>query len=520
MSKKTPPTKKRFLNPLQISKVLKYAIFPFLILFFMYLSIGYEKRVFSINFVDEEDNMAIGKYILNGEKLFTDIYTNHQPIPYIMSAAIQEVAQPNSIPALVKRHREFILLWSFVWAVILIIRFGPKILIFIVPYELSKYYFLGHLYLAEPLVVYPCIYLAALLFQPESRLSSKEYVFVGLISSFIALSLLPMIPFTIFAILLLLWLSRPSIKQVLFFLSGIIIICAITGYFSSVQYYFRDTIYANLKYYIPTGGESIGVAGLSSFVDPLRYVFFPDYSSEPVNIIKICSFILIINIIALSLIKKKKYYLVFLVLLGVINLRSFEVMSNSFHLLPWYGILIFSSIFTSIELIKLTKKNNLKLVYFVFIITIISTTLYYTNGFYLKNVNTAGDEYINFSVPFDYGEAVRIMKNPGDKMFAVYNGSLIYWASGIDHAVPAVFYYPWMQDVPYIRKSVDEMFANNPPEFFIYQYKVEPNIEKNIIKYVKIKKDNQATYLYVLKEKYESLSKKQYEGLNYYRYTF
>jgi len=500
--------------------MIKKLVFLFLLLLFVYLFKGYENKIFSFNFVDEEDNMAIGKYLANGEKLFSDIYTNHQPMTYIMSAAVQKLTQPNSIPMLVKRHREFVFAWSLIWAIFLIYRFGPFMLFSIVPYELSKHYFIGNLFLAESFAVYPCIYLVALLYKERKKLSKKEYLFIGMNSFFLLFSLLPVIPFVCVIILLLVVKKHPVRTHVFSLFLGFLAIFVVVAYFSSMANYFRDSIYANYKYYIPTGGGSIGQTNYFSLFAPFGYLFSPLTNSIHINLIKIYSFILIFNIFVLTVAKKKYFFAVIFLLLGLANFRSFGIESMSFHLLPWYGLLIFSAVYTSVKLMKTMKNLVLKIVSLIFIVLVMGVNLFYTKEYFLNKANKDADAYINFSTPFDYGEAVRIMRNDNDRMFATYDGSLIYWHSGIDHAVPAVFYYPWMQDVPFIRKSVDNLFAESPPEFFIYQYTGRVELDQYLQRYKNVYKDNKPTYLYVLDKKYNLLTKEQYDGLNYYRFSF
>src|SRR3989338_10370801 len=158
-----------------LKKFLRFAIFPFILLLFVYLFMGYENKIFSFNFVDEEDNMAIGQFLLRGEKLYSDIYTNHLPVTYIMSSVVQKFTQPNSLPMLVKRHRESVLVWSFIWTIFLILRFGPLWILSIIPYELTKHLLIGNIFLAESFAVFPSIYLTSLALQKSRIISTKEY---------------------------------------------------------------------------------------------------------------------------------------------------------------------------------------------------------------------------------------------------------------------------------------------------------------------------------------------------------
>src|SRR3989344_1765887 len=85
----------------------------------IFLGYFYENKVFYIHFVDEEDNLVLGKYLTRGEKLYSDLFSHHQPLAYIISAGIQKTTDPNSIALLIKRHREFLIVWSAIWLLLL-----------------------------------------------------------------------------------------------------------------------------------------------------------------------------------------------------------------------------------------------------------------------------------------------------------------------------------------------------------------------------------------------------------------
>lgn len=130
------------------NKSLLIKVFSLLLLglVFLFLLRGYEDKIYSISFVDEEDNIAIGKYLLKGEKLYSEIYTNHQPTAYILSSLVQFVSRPPNILMVIKRHREFVIFWSFAWSAYLLWTFGFYTLFFIIPYELTKFLLFGNLF--------------------------------------------------------------------------------------------------------------------------------------------------------------------------------------------------------------------------------------------------------------------------------------------------------------------------------------------------------------------------------------
>jgi len=76
----------------------------FILMILYSLFVIYNRVIFSFQFTDEGDNISIGKYILEGKTLYKDIFSQHQPLTYYISAIIQKIAQPQNILMVIKRH--------------------------------------------------------------------------------------------------------------------------------------------------------------------------------------------------------------------------------------------------------------------------------------------------------------------------------------------------------------------------------------------------------------------------------
>src|SRR3989344_4430053 len=122
---------------------LKFFYFILIIIFFLTLIKPTESHIFNIALRDEEDNFTTGKWILEGKKIYQDFFLQHQPLPTLMSAIVQKTTNPNSIFLLVKRHREFIFLYSFLFGALLTLRFGYLGLLITIAAELLKTALLG-----------------------------------------------------------------------------------------------------------------------------------------------------------------------------------------------------------------------------------------------------------------------------------------------------------------------------------------------------------------------------------------
>ena len=146
-------------------KILNIRVIIFAVTVIFLLAAGYFYRgvVMSFPFVDEQYNFAIGKYLRNGEILYDDVITNHQPIAHIFSALVQEIKQPNTTFSLLNVHRTVIIIWSSIWAIFFVFFFGMSGFLFVIIYELTKSYMFGTLFLAEAIVVYPFTFSAGVI---------------------------------------------------------------------------------------------------------------------------------------------------------------------------------------------------------------------------------------------------------------------------------------------------------------------------------------------------------------------
>lgn len=96
------------LSKLEILKKNKSKSFLVIVTVLFLLVTGYFYRGLSLSFpfIDEQYNFAIGKYLTNGEILYDDIITNHQPVTHIFSALVQETRKPNTTFSLYENTKD------------------------------------------------------------------------------------------------------------------------------------------------------------------------------------------------------------------------------------------------------------------------------------------------------------------------------------------------------------------------------------------------------------------------------
>lgn len=472
-------------------------------------------------FVDEEYNFAIGKYLLRNEVLYDDIITNHQPITHILSYAVQKFTNPNSTFLLVVRHREFIIVWSILWSLVLIQTFGLGALIFVIIYELTKSYLFGNLFLAESLVIYPILFLIGIVINEKKKLNHLSLIFCGICIALSAFLLGPIWPVLGFLTILLLYTQKDHFTKslVLLFLGMLTIILPICFY-ASVNGYFEYYLFYNLIYTVPNyQNEPWAQTLLKSFCTPVLS-FLQTNTTPALTIIRTFSLLMIINMIFLISKRKSKLIFTIILLLGLANIR-FVPPGNQhyrgFHLLPWYSILIF---ITSIISIKYLRQYYYRILCTILIITAVALSLEYSGPVLFDKKDMQKDYLINYSTHTDRGEIIRILSNPKDTLFVSPDAWIVYWQSNTNHLPKLFGYYPWMSGIPKLHSATLYTFTKIPPTFIYCDNCIGLDLEIFLSNYIEIKKSGERTRLYVLNKKVQTLTKFQIDRLEYYGVKF
>src|SRR5581483_4203479 len=174
-----------------------FLIFSLFSLFFCFI---YYRLATSFSFVDEFNNIVAGYFMLQGSKLYTDVFFNHQMLMPYISYAIQKVTHPNSLYQLIIIHRIVIIITSILSGLLLCFRFRLAGLAFFILYESIKYYLFGFLFLAESMIVYPLVYLfgiSLLKLDKNQKIFVFDYILAGIFTWFVIFSREPYIPLAI-----------------------------------------------------------------------------------------------------------------------------------------------------------------------------------------------------------------------------------------------------------------------------------------------------------------------------------
>ncbi len=496
------------------------------LLFFLAIILFYERNIFAIQFIDEDDNFTVGNFLLQGEKLYSNVFSQHQPLTYIISLGIEKVTHPSSIHSLVRRHREAIILFSILWDILLFLRFKYRVLPFIVTYELTKILMFGNLFLAETFAVYPTVYLTLIVLERQRKLQTIENCFLGFLVGFVFFMLAPLWPLLLLITALLIYNQRKKILEfILPFVIGLLPVIIPVLLFSSLGGYIHDAIFINLKYYVPVTNTGV-ISYLQGMFSPIL-AFLP--SAPQTHIIWVIRFFLVCLFIATYyLIKKKKYLEILLIylFLWLTNLRYVPAggeIYSGFHLLPWFGLLLTFTGYFCIPLLPEAKKrariiiSSVLLVWLGVLIFAIFPTL-------TSKRNISLDLYINYSRQTDIGQIIKMLKNDNDTLFIKPAQSLIYWQAGIKHASALTYDYAWVDRVPELSKAIDDMFRRSPPTFVycecLWQNYVPYALGNYADRYQELDRDNKGSRLFVLNTKVSEITPKQKEELNFYHYSF
>ncbi len=486
-----------------------------------------QRNVFNFPLRDEEDNLITGTWVLQGKKLYSDIFFQRQPMATVLSGAIQQFTKPNTSYLLIKRHREFILFYSFIWVVILTLRFGIKGFSVGIILELIKFSLLGNLYHAEALVVYPSIYIVGVVYDlyKTKKASAFDVGTIPPAAFFILFSRETLAPFIvlIFAITFL-KLKKSRIKLLLSSLIiSLIFFLFLFAPFVSYIDFFKNTLVVNVLDFLPSEATYSWQYGLiSTFFLPFKILFEPN---EGFYIIaKLFSLLYIISLLAFIKLKKTVYLLLGFFLLSTLNFRpaDFGTFSEGRRFLPWFSVLVWIVILNMQILIINTKKILTKvaisLSLFIFFMVLI---LPYGIKEFSLHPDTFSMWYINYSPYFDYGETIRLLSEKDNTMLAMPQEPLIYWQSQLFSSSPYFFTLGYMYQRPRVFKSVKEKLETSPPDFLYIEGSedLKNSIGHILGQYAVVSKNDKPSKLLINKNKLLKISQEKWEKVERYGFN-
>lgn len=486
----------------------------------------YNTFIYTFGFTDEGDNISIGNYVLMGKGLYKDIFSQHQPLTYYFSAALQGISQPDNLLLVVRRHRQAIMIFSYLWIIFITFRFSKLFLPFAVILELTKYYFIGHLFLAESLVIYPLIYLFLTTWQLAhgKKLYRKEAVLIPFCIFFIAFNLLPLWPLLAVLFVLLLFYNRKNRYILLLLTIPLIVLTGLLFIFVPLTYYIDATIYANIFYYIPSSNEIAFQVETSPLQMFLSAAFFPFLTfilqSNPLILIYrlLAVFWIISAVLYVRITKKWWIVLAILFMLYLSNQRPMigsNIYYHAFHALPHFSLFIASIVGFLVVIVKQGPYRFKQLIFIPLILIFVFLGMY-RGMYYFEKHSEADTAFINFSELFTYGQAIKLLSNPTDTLAVLPYEELLYWYPKLNPPTRFLFYLAWVNGVPSYHKEIQEGLTRNPPAFVFNRGSIlEPNLVTS--DYISVPKDaTSSSNLFIRKDKFSSITEDQWKRVETY----
>lgn len=506
----------------------KIAALLIFLAFYILLYKIYSPRVNAFGCFDDCFNFVAGYFLLRGKSLYSEIFFNHQALMAYFSYFIQLASQPINIYDLVLRHRQFVFLFGFFFNLLIFWRFRLAGLGFVLFYELPKFYLFGDRFLAEGLIVYPLVYMTALVWYrfQKRKVYYFEYILAAFFTWFVIFMRAPYIPLAFLLYFLILWgksFEKKKIVSLVIFIALLLVAMA----FLPLKEYLFNIVTVNLKTVLRSESKNSGLFGLGA----LKAFFYPIYLFFDGEWNFFRFFILGLNAVFLALFlqilffdKQKKWAGVIILLLGLANLRVVEpgkTFYAAFHLLPWYALFILI-LFLMLAYVHQDKKKvgwglsfGLFLMFAYFILAPTS---------YIHDQVDPHEEFItNFWNDLQVGEVVRNLSDSTDTLFLDGFDDLIYWQAGLVSPYQYSWYTSVMPRLPKYNQARLEMFANRPPDFYYGSCPGKetsfPVLPEDIRKdYQQLNSLGKPTCLYVKKKKMPQISEEKWKKAEEFLY--
>lgn len=490
-------------------------------------------RVMAFGCFDDCFNFMGGYFIVKGKILYSEVFYNHQMLMAYISYGIQSVFHPTNIYELVLRHRQFVLVFGFLFDFLLIMRFGLPAVGFVLLYELSKFYLFGDRFLAEGLVVYPLVYTTGLLWQKlkDKVLSQLDYILASVFTWFVVFSREPYGPLAIMFFLFLL-IGKPFAKRqiaLVFF----VIMCIVTIISQPISDYFFNVVTINRQvFFLDIHGQSLNVARLfQAFFYPVMVFFDGTWNIFRWYLIGL-SFVFLLSFgYYLFVLKKVKQAIIIVFLLGLSNLRAGPpgtVFYEAFHMIVWFGIFVFTTCILVYDLYQSKGKeftsSLLGKLGAVGLLGIFGFMILSPKSYIHEKPDPHFDLLSNYGKEMQVGEAVKGLAAPTDTLFLDGFDDLIYWQADISSPYRYSWYTSVMPQFDRYRVAREEMFRSSPPDFYYgscpkgsITFRIMPEFAKK--DYVRLLKDGKPSCLWVRIDKVSAIHDLQWRKVEEFRYT-
>jgi len=511
-------------------KKIWYSVF--FLLFFAAFAVAELKRIGAFGCFDDCFNFGAGYFLLQGKQLYSQIFFNHQPFMAYISAAVQYIAHPQTLFELVKFHRLFVMTVGAVFGVGMIMRFGLIAFIPLLMYESTKFYIFGDRFLAEGIIVYPMMYLTALIWKKSigEQVYKWEYIAAIFLSWFIFWMREPFIPWS-FAAIILLWAYSWKEKKIKKYLCGIgmvfLILHVVTLLLFPFQDLFFNVITVNMQYQI--GQQAWNIQTIAQIVFYPLFVLGAGTGRLFQTGLFIFSILFYIGF-AYEIFKKKRYKeaILVVVLLSFANIRVVPVGTvfyAAFHMVPWYGSFLIMTLFFIFDMWD-EMKSRIVVVFSTFMVACVFLFNMIAPQSFIREKNDTQIEFTdNYAGYFSKGQVIKTLAVKGDTMFVEMWEDPIYITAGVPTAYPYSWYTSVMPFFEKYRNARSEMFLSSFPTFYIGACRVgetdsfmlEETMKK---KYIQLLFSGKPSCIYISKTVLPRITTNMFDTIQKYGYAF
>ncbi len=416
----------------------------FLVPVWVYLRSVYRDRLGAFGCFDDCFNIMAGYFIGQGKHLYSEIFFNHQPLPAYISYLIQALYHPGSIYELIYRHRMVLIGYFALADIFLTLRFGLVGFFFALLFESTKGFLFGERFLAESMIVYPLVYLLALVWQTwqRQRMNRFDLILASLAAWFVVFSREPYVPLALFLFAVIVYQTRSKIALLTF-----LFVALATLTLFDFRSYWWNVVTVNMH----AAGQELG---LSIFFYPFTVFFGGNW-----NLFRWIEVILS-GLILLTVWRTGwKRALLVLLTLGLANVRAVEpgtLYYVAFHHLVWYAVAIF--------VVLLHIKRGWLAIGALALFVFLSPKSYLH-----EKVNRTDQFGIGYGHYIMQGEIIKRLAEPSDTLFLEEWDDLIYWQAKLPSAYRYSWYTSSMANFPIYRDARSEMFRDYPPDFYYGQ---------------------------------------------------
>lgn len=480
----------------------------------------YIPRINEFGCFDDCNNFMGGYFMLQGKKLFSQIFFNHAPGMAYISYVIQFFSKPINVYELVLRHRQFVILFGLLANLLLLLRFRFKVIGVIIFFELSKFYLFGDRFLAEGLMVYPILYFAGVIWEisTKKKIYVLDYILCAFFSWLIIFTRETYIPLTLFLFLFLLTRKvekKVKINAITFF----IFLSGITLLLHNIPDLIYNVYTVNITL-IQSESQSTHILGPGIFKAFLYPLFIPFTSMSSIMGHILITLALLFLIETVYFLHKKRYGLVAIVwiILGLANLRPVtpgKEFFDSFHMLIWYGLFLFFS-FSFLFEIKIRKVYWLGLL----TLTLLPILFLFSPNSYLRDkLDIHTSLIVNYGGPLQVGNVINTLAEPSDTLFLDGFDDIIYFVAGRHSDYSFSWYTSLMPNYSVYTDARIAMFHKHPPDFYYGSCIKEDRAQlmlPDFIKhqYIRLTTSGKPTCLWINTSKLPSITADQWRKAN------